>query len=261
MELFWAVGEHELDGELLLERVERHERVGVMADAGHYDAAVLRDGSDVLREQARHADAVEHDRSPAGGSQLGGVEQRRRRQWCGPARQQCLVGGGGGGIDDDIGAGALGECPSRRGQIGGDDGARPAELEGGDDRETDRAAADDERDIARFDVGGADGMHADRQRFGERSAAGVEAVGDLDEPALLEHEPLTERARVGPRQPDQLGTGGAVDEGDRAHQGARLKLSFRSWVGLEQLGAELVAQHDRGHVVRCAALQVEEVEV
>ena len=79
------------------------------------------------------------------------------------------------GVDDDVGAELFGQRPPRRRIIGGDDRVHPLDLQRGDDGEPHRAAADHQRHLAAPDVGFGHGMHADRQRLGQRGVLGAPA--------------------------------------------------------------------------------------
>ena len=75
--------------------------------------------------------------------------------------------------------------PCRR-IVGGDDRVQAPDPERGNDREPDRAAADDERHLAALYVGLVDGMDADRQRLGQRGMLRREASGNFQQQWLAE---------------------------------------------------------------------------
>ena len=61
VEIGGAVAEHELDLQFLHDAHQRHDRVGLLADAGDDDAAAARRFHHRVHQQARHADAFEDD--------------------------------------------------------------------------------------------------------------------------------------------------------------------------------------------------------
>ena len=82
-----------------------------------------------------------------------------------------------------------------------------AALEGGDDRQPHRPAADDETGLPRPEAGQPHRVLADREWFGQRGQLGRQLVGHGEAEQFLEHHVLGQRAGVGVGIADLLDAG------------------------------------------------------
>src|SRR6185437_13298382 len=90
------------------------------------------------------------------------------------------------------------------GVVTSDDGAYPLGLEHEDDGQADRAAADDDADLALGYVGATDGVPADGHRLGERGLFDRQAVGHGQREGLLDDEAFGVGAGGSRAQPERM---------------------------------------------------------
>ncbi len=100
------------------------------------------------------------------------------------------------------------------------------------------------------EVGQADGVLAHGERLGQRGEVGVEPVGHRQQQHLLEHHVLGQRARVAVGVADLLDAGRPDDDRHGAHPGADRQGAGGVGPVLDDLGAELVAEHAVGRRVQ-----------
>src|SRR5216684_8053435 len=151
LELVAGVAEDELDIQLLVDSQHRFDLVTLHADPDDYQPRINRCGGHDRIDHARHADAFENHRRPT----------RRAGE---PGRQLGRLGGVAVGghllptvvrrlrsrIDDYVGADSLGELAATWREVRSDNRASLFELECGDHREADWAAADYQRHVLRI---------------------------------------------------------------------------------------------------------------
>ena len=164
--------------------------IGLHADADDHDARAGRGAFHDLLDHARDADAFEDH---AGLLSRSDIEQAREpaRVVAGGRRgvRPGFVGRSGRGIDDDVGAHALRQRAPRRRKIRRDDRVRAFDLQAGDHRQADRAAADHQRHVVGRQSRELHRVPADRDRFGQRGVLGGQAVRHLQQhPVRQRHE-------------------------------------------------------------------------
>jgi hypothetical protein len=160
-------------------------------------------------------------------------------------------------VDDDVGAELFGERTACRRIIGGDDRMHPLDLQRRDDGKPDRPAADHQRHLAAFDVGFCNRVHTDRERLGQCSVFGSEAVRDFEQQGFAEQHALGIGADIVVGIADALRAFRSQQGRQRTDFRAGLELLRRARTVVQHLAAEFMAEHDvAGKVHRLAAGKV-----
>ncbi len=227
-ELHGVVPEHELDRELLHDADHRPHLVDLHAHPRDHDPGLRRCVADGRVEHPAHADGFED------------------HEWTAPRDPPPRVDRGfDNRIDDDVRAHLLGEGPAQRREVGRDDRFDALQRERRDRGEADRAAAQHDRAVARLDLRLVHRMEPDGHRFGERSPARVETVGDLHADPRSDPHAFRVSPAVGVRVSDGFDPAGRERDRDRDDEVTRL---HRDAVGLgtelQDLRAELVTHHE-----------------
>ena len=195
------------------------------ARADDEDARILRGHPHRLLDHAGHTDRLEDDQRP-NAIDLAPCIDRRRLTW----------------IDDDIGAQLSSKLAPLGGEVGNHDRADPAHAQLGHARKADRSGAEHDGAVTTADSALRDRMHADGQRFGERSHLGREARWDLDAGELAEHHQFGVATVVAIRVADRVQPLGVECDRQADHDVADGEVAAAR-PELDDFDAELVAHH------------------
>ena len=110
--------------------------------------------------------------------------------------------------------------------------------------QADRAAADHDRHVLAADLAAVDGVPAHRHRLGEHRDLVREPVRHPERQRLLHQHPLRVGARRAGRQPGRVHVGALAQQRQRDHRRAHRQVPLGPRAALDDLGHELVAEHD-----------------